>query len=110
MHDIQHDSAAAHVQASHSPADHSPLPYGLFVKVWVALLLLTCVTVASSLSWPGRVGTAVAMAITPVKAALVLFFFMHLKYEPPIFRAMFLSAVAILAVFMGLTFFDYLWR
>ena len=93
-----------------SAAAHAPLPYALFVKVWAALILLTCVTVTASMTWPGHVGTAVAMAITPVKAALVLFFFMHLKYEPPIFRVMFLAAVSILAIFMGLTFFDYLFR
>ena len=35
---------------------------------------------------------------------------MHLKWEPAIFRWMFLSAVGIMAVFMGITFFDYLYR
>jgi cytochrome c oxidase subunit IV len=91
-------------------AEHAPQPYSTFIAVWVALLLLTCVTVGASMFWPGRVGTAVAMAVTPVKASLVLLFFMHLKWEPPVFRIMFLSTVALLAVFMGFTFIDYLYR
>ena len=99
-----HDNTQTEVKA------HAPLPYSLFIQVWVALVLLTCVTVGATLTWPGRVGTAVAMAVTPVKASLVLLFFMHLRYEPVVFRVMFLSAVTVLAVFMGLTFFDYLFR
>ena len=52
----------------------------------------------------------VAMIVTPIKAALILMFFMHLKYEKKGFVIMFLVAVGILSIFIGLTFFDYLFR
>jgi cytochrome c oxidase subunit 4 len=86
------------------------LPDGLFVMVWVGLLILTGVTVAGSVFFPGQIGIAVAIVVTPIKATLILMYFMHLKYEKPGFVIMFLVAVGILSVFMGLTFFDYLFR
>ena len=77
------------------------------VLVWVGLLVLTAATVAGSVLFPGRVGIGVAMVVTPAKAALILMFFMHLKYEKPVFRWMFLTAVSILAIVIGLTMVDY---
>lgn len=88
-------------------AAHGPVPNGTFVRVWLALLALTAVTVAASVWFPGRVGIGVAMVVTPIKAALILLWFMHLKYESVVFKLMFLAAILILAIVMGLTFFDY---
>jgi cytochrome c oxidase subunit 4 len=98
-----HDTTAA----AHHDDDQHIVPDGMQVLVWVALLILTALTVAGSVFFPGRVGIGVALVVTPVKAALILMFFMHLKYEKPVFRWMFLTAAAILAIVMGLTFFDY---
>ena len=100
--------AAPHGDAGHEA--HAPVATGTFVLVWVALLALTMVTVAASVWFPGKVGIGVAMVVTPIKAALILMWFMHLKYETAVFRAMFLSAIMILALVMGLTFFDYSFR
>ncbi len=86
------------------------LPDGLFIMVWVGLVVLTAITVGGSVFFPGRIGIFVAMVVTPIKATLILMFFMHLKYEKKGFVIMFLVAVGILSVFIGLTFFDYLLR
>jgi len=107
-----HDSHAAGGHGGHggpggAHAAHAPVPNATFIAVWVGLLLLTSVTVAASVLFPGKVGIGVAMVVTPVKAALILLWFMHLKYEKPVFKFMFLSAMLILAIVMGLTFFDY---
>lgn len=104
-----HDTHAKPGAGGHGAAEaaHGPVPNGTFVLVWVALLALTAVTVAASVWFPGRVGIGVAMVVTPIKAALILMWFMHLKYESLVFKLMFLAAVTILAIVMGLTFFDY---
>ena len=86
------------------------LPDRLFITVWVGLLILTGITVAGSVYFPGKVGILVAMIVTPIKAALILMYFMHLRYEKKGFTIMFLVAVGILGIFIGLTFFDYLFR
>ena len=97
---------------SHATTIEKPhvLPDGLFIMVWVGLLILTGITVAGSVYFPGKIGILVAMIVTPVKAALILMYFMHLKYEKKGFVVMFLVAVGILGIFIGLTFFDYLFR
>ncbi|RKZ14195.1 cytochrome-c oxidase [bacterium] len=102
-----HDTTAI---AVHADPDRHVLPDGLMVLVWVALLILTALTVGASVWFPGRVGITAAVIITPIKAALILMYFMHLKYEKPVFRWMFLTAAVILAVIMGLTLFDYTYR
>ena len=65
---------------------------------------------AGSVYFPGKVGILSAMIVTPIKAALILMYFMHLKYEKKGFVIMFLVAVGILGHLHGLTFFDYLFR
>jgi cytochrome c oxidase subunit IV len=79
-------------------------------RVWVALIILTIITVFASVKYPGGIGVGVALVVTPVKATLILMYFMHLKFERPIFTVMFLVAVSILALVMGLTIVDYLFR
>jgi cytochrome c oxidase subunit 4 len=47
------------------------------------------------------------LVITPTKACLVLFYFMHLKYESAALKYMVAAAIAVLIIFIGLTFSDY---
>lgn len=107
MHDARANPGAGGHGHEAAPAAHGLVPTGTFVMVWLALLGLTAVTVAASVWFPGRVGIGVAMVVTPIKAALILLWFMHLKYESLVFKLMFLAAILILAIVMGLTFFDY---
>ncbi len=76
--------------------------------VLAALLVLTAVTVAAAgihFETPA-VNTIVALAIASMKASLVALFFMHLRYEKPINAIIFLTGIAMLAVFLGLTLLD----
>lgn len=91
-------------------AAHALIPYRLFVGVWGALVLLTAITSVASLYFPGAIGITVAVVVTPLKAALVLAFFMHLKYESAVYRVMLYSTFAIVAVFLVLTYVDYFYR
>ena len=51
-----------------------------------------------------------ALGIATVKAGLVVAVFMHMQYETPLFKLALLSALAILAIFIGMTFLDVLYR
>lgn len=81
-----------------------------FVLVWIALLLLTAVTVAVAELQLGAASIAVPLLIASAKASLVLWFFMHLKYERPLFKVMLLMPVATLTFILVLTFFDIWYR
>ena len=96
--------------SEHNTNDDHLIPYSIFILVWLGLIVLTLITVGASTIFPGAFGTAVAVIVTPIKVLLVLEIFMHLRYEKKVFRYMFFSAVIIMAVFMGLTFVDYLSR
>ena len=86
------------------------VPYRTFIIVWVALLVLTGITVAVAQYNLGALNVWVALGIATLKAGLVIAFFMHMKYETPFFKLALLAALAILAIFIGLTFVDVLYR
>ena len=94
----------------HHDDDLHILPDFTQVKVFVALIILTIITVAASVKYPGQIGIGVALVVTPLKATLILMYFMHLKFERPVFIYMFMVAISILAVVMGLTILDYQYR
>ncbi len=79
--------------------------------VFGALIFLTIATVLLSGLDIGNTGALIiAMVVASMKAALVLYFFMHLNHEPLIFK-LFLGVAffTLLAIFV-LTFSDYSFR
>jgi cytochrome c oxidase subunit 4 len=86
------------------------VPYRTFLIVWVALLILTGVTVWVAQYNLGPLNIWVALGIATFKSGLVVAFFMHMKYESWLFKLSLFSALAILAIFIGLNFFDVLYR
>ena len=58
----------------------------------------------------GSLNVWVALGIATVKAGLVITFFMHMQYETPLFKLALLAALAILVIFIGMTFLDVLYR
>lgn len=86
--------------------EHSPLSYRFLTLIWVGLMCLTVVTVAVAKVDLGYLNVIVALAVASAKASLVIFFFMHLKYENWIIKSMVLTAFVILAIAIGLTFVD----
>ena len=86
------------------------IPYGLYLMVWAGLLVLTALTVTVAGLHLGTASVAAAVCIAAAKAALVLLYFMHLKYEPAVFRTMLGLAVGIIVVILLLTFSDVAFR
>ena len=95
---------------THSEDEHHIVPFSLYVIVWVALLLLTVATVAVSYVDMKHVTVLTAMLIATCKGMLVLLYFMHIRFEKPLYAAMILAAFGTYAIFIGLTFADYLYR
>jgi cytochrome c oxidase subunit 4 len=78
--------------------------------VWILLLILTYITYKISQINLGYFNVLAALTVATTKAALVIMFFMHLKYESNIVRYMVFIAFLILAIFIGFTFFDVSYR
>ena len=85
------------------------IPYGTLLMVWAALLALTGLLVIASRLSPGA-AVWTMLTLTPVKAGLVFYFFMHLKYERPLLKLMVFVALSTLVTFIGMLFFDISFR
>ena len=86
------------------------LGYGFLTGVWVALLVLTGITIAVAQVNLGFLNVVAAMAVASTKALVVILFFMHLKYENKAIKGMVFLAFLILAICIGFTFFDLAYR
>jgi len=76
-----------------------------YVKVWAALLALTGLLVLVSRLGQG-LATLGLLTLTPLKAGLVLYFFMHLKDEGLLLRTVVLVTLGALLIFFALLFAD----
>jgi cytochrome c oxidase subunit 4 len=93
-------TAATRSEAKHLGPAH-------YVLVWVALMVLTAVTVAvwkTNLSYGARVVLALGIATT--KAALVAIVFMHLWEEHGVARLVLVVSAVFVALLIGLTMID----
>lgn len=78
--------------------EHHIIPLKTYLQVFSILIVLTVVTVAAARVDFGAWNAVVAFAIATVKALLVLAYFMHLKYDNKLNRAMVASGVFFLIV------------
>jgi cytochrome c oxidase subunit 4 len=81
-----------------------------FVMVWSALVVLTGVTIKAAEMHLGEWSMLANLLIASTKVSLVLWFFMHLKYENKLLKFMLLVPIATLTIIIGLTFFDIWYR
>ncbi len=89
---------------------HHIIGYGKLTAVWVALLCLTALTVWVSRAQVGIGHVWGSLAIAAAKSGLVIAFFMHMRYEGWLLRSLLFLALVTLAIFIGFTFFDILYR
>src|SRR5688572_1940233 len=81
--------------------------YFVVFGVLIALTLLTVAAAYAPLGDAGWVHTTIALAIAAVKAALVLFFFMHLWYSPRLTWLVAFGSLLWLGIMILLTWADY---
>ncbi len=89
---------------------HHVTPLKIYYNVWVALIVLTLVTVGTSYMNFGSLNIIIAMGIATVKALLVTTFFMGLKYDSEENNYTFYSAFVFLLIFILLTGSDIFYR
>jgi caa(3)-type oxidase subunit IV len=82
---------------------HHPSPgYLQYVGIAVILGVLTGIEfLVVSEFWPGSLSAfsvPILLVLTVVKASLVALFYMHLKYDSRFYSALFVGAIAVLAI------------
>ena len=107
-----------HTNVAHDP-DHEEHPSDVqYVKVAAFLAVLTSLEVATYF-WEDIFGskastTALVLTLFPmmiIKFGTVILYFMHLKYDNPLFKRVFLFGLilAVIVFFIMLTTFNYWW-
>jgi len=83
-----------------------------YALVLASLLALTVITViAAGVNFGSAfVNVVVALAIASVKASLVALYFMHLRHDRPMSAVIFVTGLAMLAIFLMFCFLDTLTR
>lgn len=96
----------------HHPREPYYQPVGHVVPLWLLFLVffilmaLTVVTVLAIQVNLGSLNIWIALGIAGVKAILVALFFMHLWWDKPFNSIVFISALAFLALFIGVVLVD----
>jgi cytochrome c oxidase subunit 4 len=88
---------------THPEHDHS----GIYLKVLLALLFLTIVTVGASYVDFGSGNIVIALFIATIKASLVALFFMHLRWDKPVNAIIATAGFLFLGIFLMFCFIDF---
>ena len=81
---------------------------GLYVTIFLTLMVLTAVTVFSAFIDLGYLNFPVAMLIAGFKASLVVWYFMHVKYQSHLTKLTVATGLFFLAILLGMTLIDYM--
>lgn len=81
-----------------------------YVSVFLALCVLTVITVAIARVDLGALNTPVALLVALSKALLVILIFMGVKYNTPLTKVVAASGFVWLIILFGITMGDYLTR
>jgi cytochrome c oxidase subunit 4 len=76
------------------------------IIVWLALMILTAITVYVSYINFGVLNIVIALTVASIKASIVALYFMHLKFEDSITWVFALFPLSLLALLIALTITD----
>jgi cytochrome c oxidase subunit 4 len=96
--------------SSNQHEEHPPVPYRVYIGVWAALITLTAITVGVSYVDMRNVTVLTAVLIATIKGMLVILYFMHVRFEKPLYAFMILATLTTYGIFISLTFVDYYYR
>src|SRR5260221_359181 len=96
----------------HDKSDHKPAASpAIYLAVYIILLLFLALTIGLSfIDFGHNWNNLAALLIAVTKAVLIVLFFMHLRYGPPLTWAFAAAGFVWLAIMVGLTLTDYLSR
>lgn len=101
----------AHGSHGHGAAageyEHHIIPPKTYFLVFMALMVLLVLTLAVAAFDLGFLNVAVALTVAIIKVALIMTYFMHLKYNPPLIRFFALASIFWVAIMFVLTLADY---
>lgn len=82
-------------------------PISLYITIFTALMVLTAATVFAAFVDLGQFNFLVAMLVAGFKASLVVWYFMHLKYQSHLTKLALAVGLFFLVILLGETMVDY---
>ena len=82
----------------------------IYFAVFTSLMILTALTVAVAYYDLGPLNTILALSIAVTKAALVILYFMHVRYSPSLTKLVVAGSFLWLFILLSITMSDYLSR
>lgn len=98
------------MDTNHTHEAHHVVPYKTYGIILAILLLLTAISVAVTQIELDSLTVTVAIVLATIKSALVLYYFMHLKFDDIILHIMVIAVIAVLALVILITLLDYIYR
>ena len=96
-----------HSEHADDGAVHSHIsPTIFYIAIFATLVVLTLLTVGISYVHLGAANLAVAVVIASIKAALVVLFFMHLRWDNKFNALIFVCSLGFIGIFFAYTFSD----
>jgi len=86
--------------------DHHVVGIGFLTTIFLALMVLTILTVAAINVDLGPLNIVVALGIALVKALLVVFFFMHIWWDRAFHGLLIAASLGFVTLFIGFTMLD----
>lgn len=83
---------------------------GTYLSVFVALLVLTAITTAVAFIDLGPMNNVVALGIAALKAAIVILFFMHVKYSSRLIGIVVVTSLFWVFILLSSTVMDFVTR
>jgi cytochrome c oxidase subunit 4 len=106
----QQSEHAANAEDAHGKHEHHITPPGVYVVIFLTLLVFTAITVGASYIEMGIFNPVVALAIGVVKATLVVLFFMGVKYSTRLTHLTVFAGLFTFMALIGMTLADYFSR
>ena len=82
-------------------------PVSLYITIFLALMVGTALTVGAAFVDLGTFNFPVAMLIAVFKATLVVWYFMHVKYQSSLTKLTVATGLFFLAILLGMMLIDY---
>ncbi|HEY1757234.1 MAG TPA: cytochrome C oxidase subunit IV family protein [Bryobacteraceae bacterium] len=99
---------STHTEITHSHDGEAGVAHGsaIYVKTLLALLFLTGITIGASYIDLGSGNVVVALIIATIKASLVVLFFMHLRWDKPVYGIVAMAGFLFLGIFLMFDLMD----
>ncbi len=91
---------------NHGHDEHHVVSWKLLTVIFAALLFLTFLTVAAIQIDLGALNIVIALAIAVVKGSLVIYYFMHLKWDRSFHALCIILAITFVAIMIGYMMID----